>query len=887
MNVSKTASSTAGLSLAAALVLPAAPAIAAPAADSDIHISEIAYTFSTDFIEVAADPGTDISGWTFGSVTRGGSVQAQENTVTVPEDTTVGDSGAVAIDVSITNSVKAGSAADGEYGSSAFVIDDDGELVDFQQIGGVVDGKGVTGTKNTFTPAPVIGQEAEPTGATAASGQSIQLTGDAWKSAAPTPNALPDSSDDGDDDGDDGETPEGVTPIADIQGTGDASPIQGKTVTTRGVVTAAYPEGGLNGYYIQTPGTGGADRADGAASDGIFVYSPDTVADTNIDDHVEVTGTVSEHYGQTQISVSASGLKTVDEPAEAVKPVEDAFPAGDEKRESLEGMLLQPSESLTVADNYNTNTYGEVVLATGEGTLDQPTDVHRPGTPEAKALEAENLDREVVLDDGATVNFLKADKDIPLPYLNKEDPVRVGAQANFTSPVVLGFDHEKWRFQPTTRLTGDNAEAVQPTSFTDTRTETPEAVGGQVSLASFNVLNYFTTTGDQLDGCQYYDDREGNHITVRGGCDARGAANVESLERQETKIVTAINKLDASVVSLMEIENSAAFGKDRDDALATLVKRLNEAAGSEKWDFVDSPAAVPSDEDVIRTALIYQPAEVAPQNESTILDDQDAFSNAREPLSQAFAPKDGTGEIEKDETFVTISNHFKSKGSGSGPGNEDSGDGQGASNADRVKQAEALVGFAGDQQEAANSDLVYLLGDFNSYTQEDPMQVFYEAGYKDIAAEKTDESTYVYGSRTGSLDHVLALDASDEADGAGTDATAFDSVTGADVWNINSVESLALEYSRFNYNIADLFAPDQFRASDHDPVVVGLFDPSDEGGDDDAGADAADNADGSSDHPGGKNAGKNGGKNGNHWGNRDGDHPGGKNAGKNGHHNGW
>lgn len=895
MKVTTTLSSAAALSLVAGLALPLAPAVAADAAaDGDIHISEIAYTLETDFIEVAADPGTDISGWTFGSVTRGGSVQAQENTVTVPEDTTVGDSGAVAIDVSITNSVKAGSAADGEYGSSAFVIDDDGELIDFQQIGGVVDGKGVTGTKNTFTPAPVIGQEAEPTGATAAGGQSIQLTGDAWKSAAPTPNALPDGSDDdgsddGDDDGDDGETPEGVTPIADIQGTGDASPIQGKTVTTRGVVTAAYPEGGLNGYYIQTPGTGGSDRADGAASDGIFVYSPDTVADISIDDHVEVTGTVSEHYGQTQISVSASGVETVDEPAEVVKPVEDAFPAGDEKRESLEGMLLQPSESLTVADNYNTNTYGEVVLATGEGTLDQPTDVHRPGTPEAKALEAENLDREVVLDDGATVNFLKADKDIPLPYLSKDDPVRVGAQANFTSPVVLGFDHEKWRFQPTTRLTGDNAEAVQPTTFTDTRTETPEAVNGQVSLASFNVLNYFTTTGDQLSGCQYYDDREGNHITVRGGCDARGAANAESLKRQETKIVTAINKLDASVVSLMEIENSAAFGKDRDDALATLVKRLNEAAGTEKWDFVDSPAAVPSDEDVIRTALIYQPAEVAPQNESTILDDQDAFSNAREPLSQAFAPKDGTGEIEKDKTFVTISNHFKSKGSGSGPGNEDSGDGQGASNADRVKQAEALVGFAGDQQEATNSDLVYLLGDFNSYTQEDPMQVFYEAGYKDIAAEKTDESTYVYGSRTGSLDHVLALDASDEADGAGTDPSAFDSVTGADVWNINSVESLALEYSRFNYNVSDLVAPDQFRASDHDPVVVGLFDSSAEGGDDDAGADAGDDADadGSSDHPGGKNAGKNGGKNGNHWGSRDGDHPGGKNAGKNGRHNGW
>jgi predicted extracellular nuclease len=97
-------------------------------------------------------------------------------------------------------------------------------------------------------------------------------------------------------------------------------------VTTRGVVTAAYPEGGLNGYYIQTPGTGGADRADGAASDGIFVYSPDTVADISIDDHVEVTGTVSEHYGQTQISVSASGLKTSTNPPRRSNPSKTPFP---------------------------------------------------------------------------------------------------------------------------------------------------------------------------------------------------------------------------------------------------------------------------------------------------------------------------------------------------------------------------------------------------------------------------------------------------------------------------------------------------------------------------------------------------------------------------------
>lgn len=851
MKASSSLASAAALGLVAGLglVLPTASASAVTAP----HISEIGYTLDTDFIEIAADPGTDLSGWTVGSVTRGGSVQAAENVTTVPDGTTVGDSGALAVEVPITNSVNSGSAADGSYGASAFAIDDAGTLISFDQIGGVTGGRGVTGRANTHTPDPVVDEEATPTGATATGGQSIQLIDGAWSAAPPTPDALPDDGGDGGD-----PAPEDVTPIADIQGTEDASPMQGETVKTRGVVTAAYPTGGLGGYFVQTAGSGGADDATPGASDGIFVYSPDTVADVSIGDFLELTGTASERYGQTQLTVSASGMTRLDEPAEAVKAVEGAFPDDAAEREALEGMLVQPSGELTVSDNYNANTYGEIALATGDGVLRQPTDVARPGSAEAEAIEAENLAREVILDDGATVDYLDSDQDVPLPYLSQDAPVRVGAAATFTSPVVLGFGFDKWRFQPTTQLTGDNAEAVQPAEFSDTRSAAPEEVGGQVSLASFNVLNYFTTTGDQLSGCTYYEDREGNPITVRGGCDARGAANAESLERQETKIVEAISDLDASVVSLMEIENSARFGKDRDSALQTLVTRLNEAAGTEKWAFVPSPTDVPAAEDVIRTALIYQIAEVAPQGESVILDDEDAFSNAREPLSQAFAPKDDAGTAETEKTFVTVSNHFKSKGSGEGPGNEDTGDGQGFSNADRVKQANALVDFAGQQQTAADTDYVYLLGDFNSYTQEDPMQVFYDAGYKDVAAEMTDGSTYVLQGRTGSLDHVLALDAGDAE-------TAFDAVTGADIWDINSVEPIASEYSRFNYNVTDLYSPDRYRASDHDPVLVGIFDPeSGTGGEDaeasadadaGAGASAAAAADGGADAGDGGDAG--------------------------------
>src|SRR5690606_12220869 len=47
--------------------------------------------------------------------------------------------------------------------------------------------------------------------------------------------------------------------IPEIQGTGMVSPHVGAVATTSGVVTAAYPDGGLYGFYLQTPGTGGAE----------------------------------------------------------------------------------------------------------------------------------------------------------------------------------------------------------------------------------------------------------------------------------------------------------------------------------------------------------------------------------------------------------------------------------------------------------------------------------------------------------------------------------------------------------------------------------------------------------------------------------------------------
>ncbi|GAA2175062.1 ExeM/NucH family extracellular endonuclease [Arthrobacter parietis] len=601
-------------------------------------------------------------------------------------------------------------------------------------------------------------------------------------------------------------TPGEVIPIDQIQGTGGATPYGGQVVTTRGVVTATYPTGGFDGYYIQTPGTGGDLGADHAASDGIFIYSTATVADVAVGDLVEVTGTAGEYFGLSQITVLAGGMTKPGEPAEAVKTASIAYPADDVAREALEGMLVQPTNDFTVSDNYSLNQYGEITLAVGDSPLVQPTEIAPPGTAENAAVSADNAARRVKLDDGATTNFLSsANMDQPLPYLTPEQPVRVNSSATFTSPVVFDFRNSSWKFQPLTALTAVNSAEVQPVVFEGSRPDAPENVGGNVKIASFNVLNYFTTTGDQLSGCTYYEDRDGNPVTVRGGCDARGAANAENLERQEAKIVAAINGLDADVVSLEEIENSAKFGKDRDAALATLTAALNEAAPG-VWDYVRSPDALPAieNEDVIRTAFIYKKAVVEPVGQSVILDDNVAFSNARKPLAQSFNIVGG----DDSTRFLAIANHFKSKGSGSGE-NADQGDGQGASNADRVEQATALVAFAEQLKTEAGTDKVFLAGDFNSYSAEDPMQVLYEAGYINQGA-KTDGYSYVFSGLVGSLDHILASPAADAA------------VSGVDVWNINAVESVALEYSRYNYNATDFYAPNQFRASDHDPVIVGL-----------------------------------------------------------------
>ncbi len=595
------------------------------------------------------------------------------------------------------------------------------------------------------------------------------------------------------------ETPAGQTSIADIQGTTDTSPMVGRTVTTTGVITAAYPKGGFNGLYIQTPGTGGVAKTPTDASDGIFVHSAKAASAYTAGQCVVVSGEVSEFNGLTEINGTSV---TETKGCADVKPVKlAALPRTDAQREAYESMLVEPQGTYTISNNYQLNQFGTVGLAFDTEPLYQGTEVARPGE-DAKKVEDENRARSINLDDGASWNYQTNDeaKNSPLPYLSQDTPMRTGSHVGFTRPVIMDYRFG-WNFQPTGMVSGAQSPNSPITTTNDRPAKAP-SFDSDLKLASFNVLNYFTDLGKDEDGCKAYTDRTGTPVTANF-CTVRGAYTQEAFHDQQAKIVTAINGLDADVVALMEVENSASItylpGQPRDKALAHLVDELNKAAGSQVWGYVASPTVVPPHEDVIRTAFIYRLDSVRPEGPSLILMD-DAYANARQPLAQKFVAKDARG------SFVAVANHFKSKGSG-----EDDGTGQGKSNPSRIAQAQALLDWSA--KEFADEP-VFLLGDFNAYGMEDPVMKIKDAGYTEVVEQLAPgASTFQYGGRLGSLDHIFA------------NAAAMRMVHGAGVWDINADESIAMQYSRRNYNVTDFHTSGPWAASDHDPALVGITFP--------------------------------------------------------------
>jgi 5'-nucleotidase len=554
--------------------------------------------------------------------------------------------------------------------------------------------------------------------------------------------------------------PTGTIPIGTVQGSGSASPCVGEKVTITGTVVGDLQDGGYRGFHVQDSGD-----HDDATSDAVFVFSSTPVS---LGDLVTVTGTVKEFEGLTELDSATVTVDGSNNPLPTPKPL--PLPSSDTDREALEGMLVIPSSPLTVTEVFNLNRYGEIMLAAG-GRLLSPTEAADTGGPSAK-VAAENAARSIVLDDGSTANYSTAKPPAAPPYLTLDDPVRVGDTAQL-QPQVLSYGFGLWRLQPADgTVDGNTFDATNP------RPAAPAEVGGDLRIADFNVLNYFVDFPSQF------------------GDNARGATDADELAEQQAKEVTAITTLDADVITLHEIENSAVLTPDTPyRAVETLVAAI-EAKDGHDWNYVQAH----EDTDVITNAIIYR-TDKATRVGGPMVYSGPEFSNARSPIAQTFHSG--------DETFSIIANHLKSKGSDCGTGDDDTSvGGAGNCNATRVKQATALVAFAETVKQTSGDDDVLLTGDFNSYRFEDPIDTVTSGGYTDMAPLLApDQYSYVFDGGSGSLDHVFASDAIKAK------------LTGLSVWDINAVESFAYEYDS---PYEGLYAPYAYRASDHNPTVFGL-----------------------------------------------------------------
>jgi len=554
----------------------------------------------------------------------------------------------------------------------------------------------------------------------------------------------------------------GATPVHDVQGSGAASPIAGTQAVIEGVVVGDFAgAGGLGGFFVQEEDP--ERDTNPLTSEAVFVASGEPV---DAGDVVRVRGTVAESFGRTQLGTvtrvevcPGEGTATTTQVQLPVSSLDDWEP--------LEGMAVTLPQDLTISEYFDFDRFNETVLSVGRQMT--PTAVHDPGSPEAAALAQDNLRGRIMLDDGR--NTENSD-----PALHPDGGVFDlshrfrGGDTVAGVAGVLDFAFGDYRVQPTA--------AAEYTEVNERPAE-PEDVGGNVKVASFNVLNYFTT----LDG--------------------RGANTPEEFERQRTKIIAAISEIDADVVGLIEIENN-------DEALQDLVEGLNEATAPGRYDFIET-GVIGTDE--IKVAFAYQPARVTPVGDHAILDstvDPRFIDTKNRPaLAQTFRTAD-TGGV-----FTAVINHLKSKGSDCNDvGDPDTGDGAGNCNLTRTAAAEALVDWLATDPTGSGDDDVLLIGDLNSYDKEDPIDALLAGGYTDLVHAFQGEFaySYVFDGQIGYLDHALASEGlADEA-------------TGATEWHINADEPDILDYDMtFKQPAQDaLYEPNAYRSSDHDPVIIGL-----------------------------------------------------------------
>lgn len=550
----------------------------------------------------------------------------------------------------------------------------------------------------------------------------------------------------------------GLTPIAQIQGSATQSPKLGEQITTIGVVTQNWSaQEQLGGLFLQS--TQQHQDNDSNTSEGLFINASGKVyQDIKAGTLLKVTGTVSETDGLTMLTNTTAVFECGQ--AEAVSPVELTLPfTSEQQAEAHEGMLVTVSadQPLTISGHYPLARHGYFDVSAGR--LWTPTQIAKPGAA-AQALAKSNQLNRLQIDD----NSQTQPQQLPHQQLfhGPQNSLRSGATIKPVTGILSQF-RDDYRLQPTTAPQLDQRSQI---------TAIVPKLSDNIRIASFNVLNYFNGDG------------QGNGFPTE-----RGARSPAQLQRQQDKLVAAITALKADVVGLMEVEND---GFEPHSAIRELVDAINDAS---RIDYaIAQPRSTRVGTDQISVGIIYNPQRLTPVSHAATLEQGPFRRGSRVPLAQTFKVEG----VEQPLTVVV--NHFKSKGSCPDDGiNANQNDGQACWNALRVESAQELLSWI-EQQQLPNP---VLLGDFNAYYQEDPIQYFIENGYHNVSDAK--EYSYVYDSQAGSLDHIFVHQ------------SLVPKVSHTQHVNFNADEPVS-----YDYRDADYYQPGPYRSSDHDPLLLDL-----------------------------------------------------------------
>ena len=250
-------------------------------------------------------------------------------------------------------------------------------------------------------------------------------------------------------------------------------------------------------------------------------------------------------------------------------------------------------------------------------------------------------------------------------------------------------------------------------------------------------------------------------------------------QMQTEKICKAFKQIDADIYALCEIQRGDSAPQMLVDAMNAMAKKEKYAYVSDGWD----------NQDMIACGYIYRKDRVRAYGEM-VHGYADTASHYHYRLVAM-----GFEELSSGEKFVLNINHLRSK---RGTGAE--------SNEKRMANVDSLLVMLDkieSEQIFDDADLL-LVGDYNAYAQEEPVQAIVRAGYEDLVVR--DDSTsysYIYHSEAGCLDRVFASE------------TMAKQVQKVAVYHLNA----DYFYSRgFKRGLDDTI----FRYADHDPVLISV-----------------------------------------------------------------